>query len=181
MVIPQDSRAAALAPAAVALTLLVVMVQIRMDGPWSEGVLVLMCALLLAGLTIARLGHALAGHDYLDGGGTFSWMLALVTALSGFVYSRTRAVVAVLGSSAPRTSTCSASCWRWRSPRCSPPAWRRPGGSRRLVHQLEHQRDRRQRGDPLVAAAGIVAVSGFYVIGLGLLFGATAGLGWGGS
>jgi hypothetical protein len=31
----------------------------------------------------------------------------------------------------------------------------------------------------LVAAAGIVALSGFYVVGLGLLFGTVGGLGWG--
>ena len=80
MVIPQDSRAAALAPAAVALTLLVVMVQIRMDGPWSEGVLVLVAliaavpafALALAAPREARAERTALVVCALLAGGSFS-------------------------------------------------------------------------------------------------------------
>ncbi len=206
MVIPQDSRAAALAPAAVALTLLVVMVQIRMDGPWSEGVLVLValiaavpvfalalaaprearaertalvvCALLLAGLTIARLGHALAGDDYLDGGGTFSWMLALFTALSGFVYSRTRAVVAVLITALAAVALV-LELVNWIFGAEDIDVFRVLLAVAFAALFAAGVATAGRVATLLVAAAGIVAVSGFYVIGLGLLFGATAGLGWG--
>ena len=206
MVIPQDSRAAALAPAAVALTLLVVMVQIRMDGPWSEGVLVLValiaavpvfalalaaprearaertalvvCALLLAGLTIARLGHALAGDDYLDGGGTFSWMLALFTAISGFVYSRTRAVVAVLITALAAVALV-LELVNWIFGAEDIDVFRVLLAVAFAALFAAGVATAGRVATLLVAAAGIAAVSGFYVIGLGLLFGATAGLGWG--
>lgn len=63
--IPQGGRAAAFAPAGVALALLVVVVQVRIDDPWADGVLFVVAALgaipLLAGLALATIGAVLWG------------------------------------------------------------------------------------------------------------------------
>lgn len=52
--------------------------------------------LLLAAVTIARLGDVLAGDDFTEGGGTLTWMLALFTALAAICAQRTGAAICVL-------------------------------------------------------------------------------------
>src|SRR5215218_2961622 len=59
--IPAGAQAAALAPAGVGLALLELVVQIRMDDPWADGVLFVVAALGAAVLLI--LGLAAAGGD----------------------------------------------------------------------------------------------------------------------
>jgi hypothetical protein len=96
-----------------------------MDGPWAEGVLFAVAAvpaalllafglamtetrsrgpitvMLVAGLTLAavalgRLGHALAGDDFLSHGGSLTWMLAAFTALAAICARRTRSTACLL-------------------------------------------------------------------------------------
>lgn len=120
-------RLDAFIPAAVGLVLCIAVVEIRMDGPWAEGVLVLVAAapaaalvylglgasgsdgatrsavtiflvagLVLAGVAIARLGHALGGDDFTAAGGTLTWMLAAFTALAAFCASKARSAACLL-------------------------------------------------------------------------------------
>ena len=72
--IPQGDRAAAFAPAGVALALLVVVVQIRMDDPWADGVLFVVAA--LGAVPLVALGLAAARGD----GGTRAEMTVLLVA-----------------------------------------------------------------------------------------------------
>ncbi len=119
-------RLGTLAPAGVGLALLVALVEIRMDEPWSGGVLLVVAAvpalLLLAdGLAVARderapdaaatvllvAGLVLAavaigrlaqvlGSDDVDGGGTLTWTLALFTAVAAYCYTRSGSVACLL-------------------------------------------------------------------------------------
>jgi hypothetical protein len=59
--VPAGAQAAALAPAGIGLWLLIVVVEIRMDEPWSSGVLFLVAAVAAAALLV--LGLAAAGDD----------------------------------------------------------------------------------------------------------------------
>jgi hypothetical protein len=114
-------RATALAPACIGVTLLIATVQIRMDDPWGDGVLLLVAlvpaalalweslsarredqadraavtallvsGLLLAGITIGRLGQVVSDDPFGGSGGTLVWMLILFTALAAYTYSRSR-------------------------------------------------------------------------------------------
>jgi hypothetical protein len=56
----------------------------------------LVAGLLLAGLTIGRLGQVLSDEEFGDSGGTLVWMLLLFTALTAYCYSRSRTVVCLL-------------------------------------------------------------------------------------
>jgi hypothetical protein len=144
----------------------------------AERTALVVCALLLAGLTIARLGHALAGDDYLEGGGTFSWMLALFTAVSGFLYSRTRAVVAVLITALAAVALV-LELVNWIFDAEDIDVFRVLLAVAFAALFAAGLATAGRVATLLVAAAGIVALSGFYVVGLGLLFGAAGGLGWG--
>jgi hypothetical protein len=201
------ARAVALAPAAVAFTLLVVMVQIRMDEPWADGVLLLValvaavpllalalaaprearaertilvvCALVLAGLTIGRLGNTLAGDDYLDGGGTLSLMLALFTALSGFLYSRTRAVVCVLITALAAVALV-VELVNWVFGAEDVDVFRVLLALAFAALFAAGVMAAGRAATLLVAAAGIAALAGYYATGLAFLFaGPSGGLGWG--
>jgi hypothetical protein len=118
------ARIVAFTPAAVGFGLFAGVVQLRMQVPWSDGVLLVVAAgtallllvlglaaepesraavtvLLVGGLafaavTIGRLADMLAGDDFLSGGGTLTWMLALYTALGAFLVARTRSVACLL-------------------------------------------------------------------------------------
>jgi hypothetical protein len=123
----EGRRVAPFTPAAVGLVLFLVIAQIRMQGPWADGVLLLAAAvpailliamglaaargedaprdavtvllvggLVLAGVVIGRLGDMLAGDDFLSGGGTLTWMLALFIALAALLAWRTRSVACLL-------------------------------------------------------------------------------------
>jgi hypothetical protein len=201
------ARAVALAPAAAAFTLLVVMVQVRMDEPWADGVLLLValvaavpllalalaaprearaertilvvCALVLAGLTIGRLGNTLAGDDYLDGGGALTWMLALFTALSAFVYTRTRAVVAVLITALAAVALV-LEFVNWAFGAEDVDVFRVLLALAFAGLFAAGVMVTGRVGTLLVAAAGFAALVGYYATGLAFLFaGPSGGLGWG--
>jgi hypothetical protein len=124
--IQSPDHAAALAPAAVGLTLFVGLAQIRMDDPWAVGVLFLVAlvpavvvlglalgasagdamrgattVLVVAGLALAaialvRLGQILGGDDWTDGGGTLTLVLVLFTAVAAYWHRQTGSVAALL-------------------------------------------------------------------------------------
>ena len=200
-------RLAAFAPAAVGLALFIVAVEIRMDGPWAEGVLALVAAvpaivllnvgllaaqgdgapraavtiflvagLALAGLAIARFGHALAGDGWLDGGGTLTWMLALFSVLASACAGKTRSAACLLiGSLATVALVLEATNWIFGAEDID---------TFRVLLTIAFAvlltgglvvggRD----GTILAAAAGVTVLAGSYGTTIGLLFGGD-GLGW---
>jgi hypothetical protein len=207
--VPAGAQAAALAPAGVGLALLVIVVEIRMDGPWADGVLLIVAALpaiallvlglaaasgdrawrpavtillvgglLLAGVAIARLGHVLGGDDFLDGGGTFTWMLALFTALAAFCARRTGSSACVLIAALAAVGL-ALEFVNWAFGAEDIDTFRVLlvvafavlfGAGVMLTGRT---------GTMLVAAAGVTAIAGYYGTGLGFLFGGGGGLGWG--
>jgi hypothetical protein len=75
------AQAVALAPAAVAFTLLVVMLQIRMDEPWADGVLLLVA--LVAAVPLLVLELIIDGDEIGtpgDGPSLVGWPLVLAVA-----------------------------------------------------------------------------------------------------
>src|SRR5215216_4044912 len=56
--VPAGAQAAALAPAGIGLALLVLVVEIRMDDPWADGVLFLVAAVAAAALLVLGLAAA---------------------------------------------------------------------------------------------------------------------------
>jgi hypothetical protein len=66
------------------------------DAPRAAMTVLLVGGLVLAAVAIGRLGDILAGDDFLSGGGTLTWMLAVFTALAAFLTSRTRSVACLL-------------------------------------------------------------------------------------
>lgn len=207
--VPAGAQAAALAPAGAGLALLVIVVEIRMDGPWADGVLLVVAALaaiallvlglaaasgdrawrpavtillvgglLLAGVAIARLGHVLGGDDFLDGGGTFTWMLALFTALAAFCARRTGSSACVLIAALAAVAL-ALEFVNWAFGAEDIDTFRVLlvvafavlfGAGVMLTGRT---------GTMLVAAAGVTAIAGYYGTGLGFLFGGGGGLGWG--
>jgi hypothetical protein len=207
--VPAGAQAAALAPAGVGLALLVIVVEIRMDGPWADGVLLVVAALaaiallvlglaaasgdrawrpavtillvgglLLAGVAIARLGHVLGGDDFLDGGGTFTWMLALFTALAAFCARRTGSSACVLiGALAAVGLALEFVNWAFGTEDIDTfrvllvVAFAVLFGAGVMLTG--------RTGTMLVAAAGVTVIAGYYGTGVGFLFGGGGGLGWG--
>jgi hypothetical protein len=207
--VPAGAQAAALAPAGVGLGLLVIVVEIRMDGPWADGVLLVVAALaaiallvlglaaasgdrawrpavtillvggvLLAGVAIARLGHVLGGDDFLDGGGTLTWMLALFTALAAFCARRTGSSACVLIAALAAVGL-ALEFVNWAFGAEDIDTFRVLlvvafavlfGAGVMLTGRT---------GTMLVAAAGVTVIAGYYGTGLGFLFGGVGGLGWG--
>jgi hypothetical protein len=66
------------------------------DAPRDAVTVLLVGGLVLAGVVIGRLGDMLAGDDFLSGGGTLTWMLALFVALAALLARRTRSVGCLL-------------------------------------------------------------------------------------
>jgi hypothetical protein len=199
-----------LAPAALAATLLVAVLQIRMDGSWSTGVLLavaalpalvvlrlglrlardddapraavttlLVAGLVLAGVAIGRLGHALAGDGFADGGGTLTWMLALFFALSASCARRARSTACLLIAALAGVGLLlEAVNWIFATDDLDvfrallALAFALLFGAGALLHG--------RTGTVLVGAAGVSALAGAYVTGtfLGFLPGG-GGLGWG--
>jgi hypothetical protein len=128
-------------------------------------------------VAIARLGNTLGGDDWLDSGGTLTWMLALFVVLAALCYRRTRAVVCVLLAALAAV-----------------------GLLLELVNWVFGTEDidvfrvllalafaalfaagavlTGRAGTLLIAAAGITVIAGYYAVGFALVFGAS-GLGWG--
>lgn len=207
--VPAGAQAAALAPAGAGLALLVIVVEIRMDGPWADGVLLVVAALaaiallvlglaaasgdrawrpavtillvgglLLAGVAIARLGDVLGGDDFLDGGGTFTWMLALFTALAAFCARRTGSSACVLIAALAAVAL-ALEFVNWAFGAEDIDTFRVLlvvafavlfGAGVMLTGRT---------GTMLVAAAGVTVIAGHYGTGLGFVFGGGGGLGWG--
>src|SRR5919109_1302354 len=66
------------------------------DSPRGAVTVLLVGGLTLAAVAIGRLGDIVAGDDFLTGGGTLTWMLAVFTALAAFLANRTRSVACLL-------------------------------------------------------------------------------------
>ena len=204
-------RLDAFSPAAVGLALCIVAVEIRMDGPWANGVLALVAAvpaaaliylglgasgsdgatraavtiflvagLVLAGLAIARLGHALGGDDFTAAGGTLTWMLALFTALAAFCAAKARSAACVLIAALAAVGLLmEAVNWLFDAEDLD---------VFRVLLVLSFAAlfaaglaVAGRSGTILVAAAGVTVLAGSLVTGGGLflLFGGEADLGWG--
>ena len=202
-------RLAAFVPAAVGLALCIVAVEIRMNGPWAEGVLAFVAAvpaivllnagllaaqgdgapraavtiflvagLALAGLAIARFGHALAGDGWLEGGGTLTWMLALFSVLASACAGKTGSVACLLiGSLATVGLLMEAVNWIFDAEDID---------VFRLLLALSFAAlfvaglaVPGRSGTILVAAAGVTVLAGSLGAGTVLVFGADGSLGWG--
>jgi hypothetical protein len=208
--VPAGAQATALAPAGLGLALLIVVVQIRMDEPWANGVLLIVAALgalallvlgiaaaegddvsrpavttllagglVLAAVTIVRLGNVLAGDDFADGGGTLTWMLALFTILAALCAQRTGAAICVLFAALAGVGfVLEFANWVFGADEIDTfrvllllcfvalmGAGATVGG---------------RHGTMLVVAAGLTVIAGYYTIGLALLLPVgDQGLGWG--
>ena len=66
------------------------------DSSRGAVTVLLVGGLTLAAVAIGRLGDIVAGDDFLTGGGTLTWMLAVFTALAAFLANRTRSVACLL-------------------------------------------------------------------------------------
>ena len=208
--IPAGAQAAALAPAGVGLALLIVVIEIRMEDPWSTGVLLILAALaaavllvlgvaaaegdaasrpavtallagglLLAAIAIARLGDALAGDDFLDGGGTLTWMLALYTGLAAFLYTRTGAALCVLVAALAAVGLVLEFA-NWVFGAEDVDTFRVLLVIAFAALMAAGVAVGGRTGTMLVAAAGLSAIAGYYTTGLALVFAfGEGGLGWG--
>jgi hypothetical protein len=206
----RDGDLERLAPAALAATLLVAVLQIRMDASWSTGVLLavaalpalvvlrlalrlardedaaraavttlLVAGLVLAGVAIGRLGHALAGDGFTESGGTLTWMLALFCALSIACARRARSAACLLIAALAGVGLLlEAVNWVFGTEDVDvfrallALSFALLFGAGALL--------RGRAGTVLVAAAGVAALAGAYVTGTFLgPFGGGGGLGWG--
>jgi hypothetical protein len=207
--ISRAARSDAFVPAAVGLALFVAAVQIRMDGPWADGVLALVAAvpavvllnlglgaaggdgasraavtvflvagLVLAAFAIGRLGKALGGDDFTDSGGTLTWVLALFTAVAAFCTVRARSAACLLiAALAAVAFVLEAVNWIFSAEDID---------TFRVLLALAFAAlfaaglaVAGRSGTVLVAAAGVTVLAGGYTTGIGLIFGAEGGLGWG--
>jgi hypothetical protein len=154
--VPAGGQAAALAPAGLGLWLFIVVVEIRMDEPWSSGVLFLVAAVAAAALLVLAL--AAAGDD--DGSRPEATIICvLLAALVGvglvleFVnwvfgaedFDTYRVLLAIIFVALFAAGALL------------------PG----------------RTGVMLVAAAGITVIASYYTFGIGLVFGVGENLGWG--
>jgi hypothetical protein len=201
-------RAAALAPAGVGLAMFVTAVEFRMDEPWADGVLFVAAAvpaalLVALGLLAARadgaraaatmhlvgglvlcvsaitwLGQILAGEEPTEGGGTFTWMLLLFTAIAAYCWARTRAVACLLIAALASVATV-AEAVNWIFDTDNLDTFRAVLTVCFVVLLLAGITASGRTGTILVGAAGVTALVFGYFLGV-LFFSAEAdGLGWG--
>jgi hypothetical protein len=198
-------RARDLVPACVGLALFVAATQVRMDEPWSEGVLLVVAAvpaavvlalavasargdddatttvllvagLALAALTVTRLGQV-SGDDN-PSGGTLTWLLAAYTALAGGLARATRASVCVLvGSVAAVGTVLAAVNWIFESE--NPDTYRALLIVAFVVLFGAGLATSGRAGTILVAAAGVAALTSAYALGVGFVFGGISSEEWG--
>jgi hypothetical protein len=203
------STLAAFAPAAVGLAVFVAAVEIRMDDPWSEGVLALVAAvpaivllglglsaargdgapreavtiflvagLVLAGVAIARLGRALAGGDFLDHGGTLTWMLAAFAALAAVCALKTRSAACLLIAALAAVALLMEGV-NWVFGEEDLDTFRVLLAIAFAALVAAGVAVTGRSGTVLVAAAGVTVLAGSYSTGIGLVFGEVGNLGWG--
>lgn len=202
-------RLGTLAPAGVGLALFVALVQIRMDEPWSSGVLLAVAtvpALLLVadGLAVARndgapraavtvllvAGLLLAavtigrlaqvlGSDEVGGGGTLTWTLALFTAVAAYCYARSGSVACLLLASLAAVGLLLAAV-NWVFGTEDVDTYRALLAFSFVVLFGAGLAVAGRPGTVLVGAAGVTVLAGSYGTGLlFLFFPGGANLGWG--
>jgi hypothetical protein len=200
---PSSSRqVAAFTPAAVGFGLFAGVVQIRMQEPWADGVLLVVAAatailllalglraesradmtvLLVGGLafaavTIGRLADVLAGDDFLSGGGTLTWMLVLFTALGAALVARTRSMACLLVTALAAVGLLlEAVDWIFDTEDVD--TYRALLAVSFAVLFGAGLAIGNRAGTILVGAAGVTVIAAYYVTGFGIFPG--GGLGWG--
>jgi hypothetical protein len=200
-------RADAFLPAAVGLALLVTVVQIRLDDPWSLGVLLVVAALpavlllnlglsahdaavatltilmvaglALAGIAIIRLGNILGGDDFTSGGTNLTWMLAAFAALAAWCWRRTGSIACLL-LAALGTVGLLLEAVHWIFDTNSADTYRTLLALSFVALFAAGVAIEGRTGAILVGAAGVAAISGSTAIDVLLpIFGSGGGLGWG--
>jgi hypothetical protein len=201
---PRSLDPVAFTPAAVGFGLFVGVVQVRMQEPWADGVLLVVAAvaaivllalglraepqsraamtILLAGglvfaaVTIGRLADVLAGDDFLSGGGTLTWALALFTALGAFLVRRTRSMACLLVTALAAVGlVLEAVNWVFGADDLDTfrallaVAFAVLFGAGVVIGE--------RAGTILVGAAGVTVIAAFYVTGFGIF--PSGGLAWG--
>lgn len=201
-------RARALAPAGVGLAMFVTAVELRMEDPWADGVLLVVAAvpaalllalgflaaradgarpeatvLLVGGLVvcvgaITWLGQILAGDDPTDSGGTLTWMLLLFTAIAAYCWARTRAVACLLIAALAGVATV-AEAVNWIFDTENLDTFRVVLIVCFVVLFLAGLAASGRTGTILVGAAGVTALAFSYVLGSLFFSAEAADLGWG--
>jgi hypothetical protein len=134
--------------------------------------------LLLGGATIARLGDVLGGDDFLAAGGTFTWMLALFTALAAFCARRTGSSACVLIAALAAVGF-ALEFANWVFGAEDIDTFRVLLAIAFAILFGAGVMLTGRTATMLVAAAGVTVIAGYYTTGIGLLFGGDGGLGWG--
>jgi hypothetical protein len=203
-----SERAAALAPAAVALALFVALTEMRMDDPWAVGVLFLVAlvpsvvvlglalgassgdaargaatvlvvaGLALAGIAHVRLGQILGGGDWSEHGGTLTLMLVLFTAIAAYWYQETRSVAALLVAALAAVGLLLEGV-NWIFGTDSSDVFRALLAVAFVLLFVAGLSVSGRPGTVLIAAAGVTVLVSSYLFGLFFLFGALGGSGAG--
>ncbi len=151
----------------------------RGDGASRPAVTIfLVGGLVLLAVAVFRLGRAFAGDDFLAGGGTLTWMLALFTAVSAFCASKARSAACLLIAALASVALLMEAV-NWIFDAEDVDVFRVLLVLAFAALFAAGMAVSGRSGTVLVAAAGVSVLAGSYGTGLGLVFGATEALGWG--
>ena len=168
---------AAAVPAVLVLTLGLAAVR-GPDKSTAAATILLVAALALAGIAIARFAQLLASDDYTAGGGTLTWMLALFTLLAAGCAARARSSACLLIASLAAVGLLlEAVNWIFDTENID--TFRALLAVSFVVLFLAGLIVSGRPGTILVAAAGVTVVASAYVLAPVFAFSDAAELGWG--
>jgi hypothetical protein len=148
---------------------------------WSRtsAEILLVSALVLTGIAVARLGQVLAGDDYSAGGGTVTWMLGLFTAIAAVCAARASSLACRLIAALAAVALLLEGV-NWIFDTTDPDVFRALLVFAFAVLFLAGLAAEGRAGTVLVAAAGVTVIVSYYAFGLIFAFGNIGNeLGWG--